>query len=583
MPSFFTADSHENPETSPLLSALTALDESGRRAPDELPDTERAFPPVDELRLAALRAALRTGDTSLLPEELAVEVRRVRDTGYEEFRFQAHQVELDGALWTHQDDQPRPALVMPAPWLNDGWTVYTGIAARFQEWGYHVLAYTPRGFGDSKGEVEAASENDVKDAEEALNRLLERLSARVTKVGFLGDSYGSGISQLVAARDRRVAAVGALSTWGDMGEAFYENRTRHRSAVKALRSIPDTEQLHPDTRKAFDDLLNDGDVESALRWAADRSPSKFAEQLNERGVPMYFAHAWHETIFPANQTLAQFNALTVPKRLHLGIGDHSGPELLALSGVESNPILRDLRRWFDRYLKDERNGIDEEDRIVSEVMFSRTTQTYATWEEFNRPDERLYLGAPTLWRGRGPLATEESTGWSLPVEASNDKGTAVKVADAVIVTGLFERFVTPKRYLTNYFDFGSTRDSVAIWRTAPVGLSGLRLRGTPKLRVTYTPSTDRSTFIAYLFAVDPTGGGYIISHAPYTSLDGRAGQPVVAEPDFQATDFFVPAGWRVMLAIDSADAFYDNANEPGATLDFGSPAGHESYLDLPTG
>src|SRR6202042_2748834 len=55
-------------------------------------------------------------------------------------------------------------------------------------------------------------------------------------IGFLGESYGSGISQLVAAHDEasRVSAVVALSTWGNLATSLYNNDTRHLAAVQAL-------------------------------------------------------------------------------------------------------------------------------------------------------------------------------------------------------------------------------------------------------------------------------------------------------------------------------------------------------------
>lgn len=95
----------------------------------------------------------------------------------------------------------------------------------------------------------------------------------MTKIGFLGDSYGSGISQLVAAHDTRVDAVVALSTWGDLGEAFYENSTRHIAAVRALLDAAAKARLSPQTQSVFDNVLANRDVQGTLRWAETRSPS----------------------------------------------------------------------------------------------------------------------------------------------------------------------------------------------------------------------------------------------------------------------------------------------------------------------
>jgi hypothetical protein len=38
-----------------------------------------------------------------------------------------------------------------------------------------------------------------------------------------------------------------------------------------------------------------------------------------------------------------------------------------------------------------------------------------------------------------------------------------------------------------------------------------------------------------------------------------------------------------MPAIDTADPFYETANQPGTTITLTSPAGQESHPDLPIG
>lgn len=123
--------------------------------------------------------------------------------------------------------------------------------------------------------MEVAGPLDVEDGVRAIDFLTDRIGAEPTKLGFLGDSYGSGISQLVAALDERerVHAVAALSTWGDVGEAFYENSTRHTAAVATLLSAAGDARLSERTRRAFDDLLADRNIDKTLEWAAERSRS----------------------------------------------------------------------------------------------------------------------------------------------------------------------------------------------------------------------------------------------------------------------------------------------------------------------
>ncbi|MGW1766784.1 CocE/NonD family hydrolase [Streptomyces sp. NPDC002073] len=542
--------------------------------------TEAALPPVtlypelDEAALTAFVAALESGDTAGLPAARAAEVSsalslvvfsRVRIPG-------AEGDELDGALWRHADDRPRPVVVMPSPWAKQGWVLYAVQASLFAAQGYHVLAYTARGFGRSGGAVDVAGPLDVRDARLALDFVTERIRGEVTKVGFLGDSYGSGISQLAAAHDERIDAVVALSSWGDLGEAFYENSTRHVAAVRALLGAAATATLSEETAQVFADVLGNRNIERTLEWARRRSPYTYREELIRRQVPVFFAHAWHETLFPTNQTLKLFNELTGPKRLNLSIGDHSGPEMSGMVGLP-NRIWTDAHRWFGHHLLGNQNGIGDEGEVLSQIMWNTRLEPRADWDAVTAQRQRLHLaGGPE--GGDGSLAEKAETGWTTRVLTGVD--TPATVADAVVTAGFAEIAGRPKVYETAAID----RTVAGVWTSAPLD-GELRLRGVPRLRATYTTGAEGSAFVAYLFDVGPDGDAHIITHAPFTDLETPAGRPIAVGIDLQATGYDVPAGHRLMLAIDARDPFYGDVNLPRGVLTFTSTDDGPSYLELP--
>ncbi|MBT2457128.1 CocE/NonD family hydrolase [Streptomyces sp. ISL-86] len=509
------------------------------------------YPELDATALTAFAAALETGDLTGLSPARAAEVAEARSVAV----FSRGKVTgadgdlLDAALWRHTGLRPRPVIVMPSPWTNLGWLAYAVQATLFATRGYNVLAYTARGFAGSQGEVDVAGP--------------------VTKVGFLGDSYGSGISQLVAAHDTRVDAVAALSTWGDLGEAFYENSTRHVSAVQALLGAAARARLSPQTQSMFENVLANRDIDGTLRWAEARSPFTHVKELNRRQVPVFFAHAWHETLFPGNQTLRMFNELTGPKRLDFSIGDHSGPEMSGMLGLP-NRIWTDAHRWFDHHLRGIDNGIGAEGQVLSEVMWSQALEPRPTWHALTEEVRRLYLV------GGGELAREPEAGWSVGVLCGVD--TPATVAEEIVKSGYAEIAGRPKSYPTGDID----RTVAAVWTSAPVE-EITRLRGIPRLRVTYRAANPRSSFVAYLFDVAPDGSAYIVTHAPYTDLGSAADSLVGADIELQATAYDVPRGHRLMLVVDARDPFYGEANLPRATLAFTSPEATPSYLDLPLG
>ncbi|PKV86306.1 CocE/NonD family hydrolase [Streptomyces sp. TLI_146] len=545
------------------------------------------YPELDEDALKRYFEALTSGDTSRVAPARAVEIEEARAVAVP-VRVKipgARGDELDGVLWKHLvGPRERPAVIMPSPWTSVGWLVYVAQATRFAAAGYNVLAYSARGFGASGGEVEVAGPLDVEDGVRAIDFLTDRIGAEPTKLGFLGDSYGSGISQLVAALDERerVHAVAALSTWGDVGEAFYENSTRHTAAVATLLSAAGDARLSERTRRAFDDLLADRNIDKTLEWAAERSPLTHVHALNHRRVPVFFAHAWHETLFPANQTLRMFQELTGPKRIDLSIGDHSGPEMTGMLGLP-NRIWEDAHRFFAHHLKGVDNGIDTEGQVVSQVMWSKTLETRPTWDAVTGSTERLYLTGAAVngdgWGGAetdGGLADKPGSGWSVRFQTGAD--TPATVADAIVTAGYAEMAGNPKVYPVHDID----RADAGVWASPPMAVT-TKLRGIPRLHLAYTPSAEHSTLIAHLFDVSPDGSAHIVTHAPCTRLGGEPGQPVRAEIPLQATGYDVPAGHRLLLVVDARDPFYGDANQPRATIDITADEDDPSYLDIPLG
>ncbi|MFE5680112.1 CocE/NonD family hydrolase [Streptomyces erythrochromogenes] len=529
------------------------------------------YPELDAISLGAFVSALESGDVTGLPPARAAEVAEARALAV----FTRGKVTgadgdlLDAALWRHTGAQPRPMIVMPSPWTSLGWLAYAVQATLFAARGYNVIAYSARGFAGSEGQVDVAGPLDVADGSRALDHLIERSTGPVTKIGFLGDSYGSGIGQLVAAHDTRVDAVVALSTWGDLGEAFYENSTRHVAAVKALLMAAAKARLSPQTQSVFDNVLTGSDVRGTLRWAEVRSPFTHIKELNRRQVPVFFSHAWHETLFPANQTLRMFNELTGPKRLALSIGDHSGPEMSGVLGLP-NRIWTDAHRWFDHHLKDIDNGIGDEGQFIGEVMWSKTLEPRPTWPSVTEQLQRLYLA------DGGELGPEAEAGWTATVLCGMD--TPATVADKVVESGYAEMAGRPKIYLTEDID----RTVAAVWTAEPAAET-VRLRGTPRLRVTYRAANPGSTFVAYLLDTAPDGSAHLVTHAPYSDLESPPDSLISADIELQATAYDVQRGHRLMLVIDARDPFYADANLPRATLAFTSPEATPSYLDLPLG
>ncbi|MEV7544183.1 CocE/NonD family hydrolase [Streptomyces sp. NPDC089915] len=536
------------------------------------PAAHSLHPELDATALTAFATALETGETDGLPPARAAEVGAVRAAAV----FSRGKVTgadgdlLDAALWRHTGSAARPVVVMPAPWTDLGWPAYAVQASRFALRGYDVLAYSPRGFAASEGQSDLAGPLDVTDGRHALDHLLERAAGPVSRIGLLGVSYGAGIAQLVAAHDARVDAVAALSGWADLGEVLGENATRRTAAVHALLTASPRARLGRPAERALEDVLAHRDGRETRAWAERRSPFTYVKELVRRRVPVFCAHAWHETLFPAGQVLRMFQELTGPKRIDLSIGDHGGPESSGLPGLP-NRVWTDAHRWFDRHLLGLDNGVDAEGEVLCEVMWSRTLEPSPTWPPPTRLTRRLYL------TGTGELTAEPDPGWAAGVVCGVE--TPVTVADAVARSGDAELAGRPRHHPAAA---AMDRTAAAVWTAAPAA-DTTRLRGTPRLRVTYRAANSGSTFVAYLLDLAPDGSARLITHAPFSDLHSPPDSLITADITLHPTAYDLPPGHRPMLALTPRDPFYADANLPRATLSFTSPEPTPSYVELPVG
>ncbi len=556
-----------------------------------------------------------------LPAALADAVARVRGLALPGF----HRVETtDGhqlsALSLRQlGPGPHPLVVVPSGWTPYGWGLFPGLYLALALRGYHVLAYTPRGLGipglptTSEGYVDVAGPLDVADGSTLVDFGVEHFAPAA--IGFLGASYGSGISQLVAAHDERVGAVVALSTWGDLAASLYDHRTRHLAAVKALIGFtggPVEEKFDAENRRILDDFLNDRNLDAVVRWAEGRSPRTYTDLTDDHGTPTFCSNTWHESLFPVNQAVETFDRLRVPKRLNLWIGDHAAPEGPGLLGVAPgapDPVLDEAYAWLDHHLKGERNGVDAWDEVCAQVMFTYVTEPVAdpvtgnptgarrivrpavresrpTWRDVTTGREVYGLtgdgAGGTDGRLVAPGADARTTGWRRTFLAGVD--TEATAMGEPLRTGQAEWKGSPKLYDTRKID----RRHALAWTTDPLvpadgGPVGRRIRGFPRLRLTVRSTAAAAGLIAHLFDVAEDGTAHIVTHEPLNAYDLTPDRDTTVTWSLQAAAYDVPAGHRLMLVVDSKDPLYGDASVTWTQTGLGSPPGAASFLELPLG
>lgn len=482
-------------------------------------------------------------------------------------------VALDAKVIEPAGDGPFPLLVMPASWAVPN-IEYVGAAARLAyESGYVVVTYTARGFYASGGEIEVGGPEDRADASKVIDWALANTAADPERIGMGGISYGAGISALTAAEDPRVRAVASMSGWSDLVASLYPNKTVSTQAVEMLLAIGHPTGRFGEDLRALERAYREGRIEQALHLAADRSPLAEVDELNKNGTAVLLAHAWEDSLFPPQQMAEFYRKLTGPKRLMLAPGDHAGPELFGAAGLP-NDSWDTARRWFDHHLRGVPNGIDTENPVQLKPVSGGNWRGYRDWESVTGAVDTRHLGGPAPATGTpatGTLAPDPQPAWQHRIGTGTP---TVADSGAAIVSGVLQQFQIPVATSVPLVD----RRAAGVWRTEPYP-SSVTVSGAPKLRTTVTPESGTTSLFAYLYDVDPAGGGRLITHKPITLRDAEPGKPQQVDLALEPALWQVPAGHRLVLVADTVDPRYGGESEPGGAVSFSGPG----RFDVPLG
>lgn len=456
------------------------------------------------------------------------------------------------------DGRKYPLIVLPTSWGMPQ-IEYIAQAKKLADSGYVVVSYTSRGFWLSGGEIEVAGPPDIADVSAVIDWALAHTPADADRIGLGGVSYGAGISLLASAHDPRVKAVVALSGWADLIESIYSGRTQHLQAAGMLGAAGYlTGRPGPELQALLGDFLGSrlDREQQMIEWGKKRSAAEKVDRINANGAAIMLGNAWGDTIFPPNQYAEFFEKLTGPKRLEFRPGDHATAEASGLLGLP-NDTWTNAHRWFDRYLKGERNGIDTEAPVQLKSRSTEGYEGYADWKS---------VGSG----GSERLALSDSEHLFANVDSGANGGI-------LFLSSILDQFAkAPPAASVPLLP----RAFAAVWQSGRYE-EARRVRGTVELHTTVTPTNADGTFVAYLYDVGPLGIGKLVSNAPYTFHGRTPGQAFGVDLELFSTAYDVPAGHRLALVIDTVDPLYIEHNPTGAQLTFSSPRTDPSYVSVP--
>ncbi|MFE3266499.1 CocE/NonD family hydrolase [Streptomyces sp. NPDC059215] len=418
--------------------------------------------------------------------------------------------------------------------------------------GYAVLTWSARGFGRSGGRIGLNDPDaEVADVSKLIDWLAARPEVRLDKagdprVGVTGASYGGAVSLLAAAHDPRVDAIAPSITYWNLADALFPNGVFKRLwAGIFVNSGGGCAHFEPELCAMYDRVAEAGKPDAAARALLEaRSPSAVADRIK---VPTLITQGQTDSLFPLGQADAMARAIRAngaPVDVDWIAGGHDGGDL------ESDRVEARVGSWFDRYLKDDKSadtgpafrvtrtgGIDSTDGAVQ--LKGASADTYPG---LRSTEHAVPLGTGGERRFQNPAGASPPAISALPGLGGTgglSQLSSLGVGVSLDFPGQYARF-----------------DS------APLG-TGLRVTGSPTVKVHVTSSTDDAVLFGKVYDVGPGGAQPVLPSqlvAPLRVTGAKAGKDVTIV--LPAIDHEVQKGHRLRLVLASTDLGYASPAAP---------------------
>jgi predicted acyl esterase len=464
-----------------------------------------------------------------------------------------------------------PAIIFISSWGMDK-AEYLKQAEKFADKGYVVLSYTGRGWFNSEGVINTAGPDDMHDISSSVDFMLANYPVDVNNIGMAGISYGGGLALLGIAHEPRVKTVVSMSGWANLWEVLFGAETPRALWSRMLINTSNKSgHPGPELEKNFQSLLNYENLDEVNQWTMQRSVYSYVDQINARTSPtsIFICNNLEDELFPPNSMLAFYNKLNVRKKIDLNLGSHATAEIGGVLGVPNNPVWTKVHAWFDHELRGVSTGSDKWSPVTLSVKLTDDREDYANIPPANVKDNTFYL-IPRGDDRKGVLANANAK--TKDVDSIRSPGISGMFTAVPIITGGMEgQFKVP---VTAYLPL--TNHYVSIYYQTDPLEKGMKIRGTARVQVPIQANNDKAQLIAYLYDVDRTGMGTLISYGPVTLHNLQANTPVNATVELVTTAYNIPANHSLALGFDTYElqfspptiwpyqiSFMQNAKNPG--------------------
>jgi len=220
--------------------------------------------------------------------------------------------------------------------------------------GFAVFVPDARGHGSSGGYVSLDGPREVADVRTEFQWFAGLPEVSDTQIGAWGISLGGGAAWNSVVAGVPFKALETFETWSDLYRALFPQNFGKSGAIYAFAQSVPAERIDPALRPFVPQLIGGENLSTIRDLLGSRSSLRLMSAVT---TPSFLFQGRRDFAFDIDQAVDAYRRLAGPKRLYVGDFGHAPS---TFPGPDLAHILDLSIRWYDRFLKDEPNGVDKE-------------------------------------------------------------------------------------------------------------------------------------------------------------------------------------------------------------------------------
>lgn len=469
---------------------------------------------------------------------------------------------LSARVWLPGDLTPHPVILEYLPYRKRDGTAPRDATthACFVKRGYACIRVDIAGTGDSEGQFDDEySEQELSDGEAVLEWIAGQDWCNGS-IGIIGISWGgfNGL-QLAYRRPPALKAVVSVASTTDryaddihyMGGCLLSDNANWGATMLAYLSRPADPLLRPDWREDWIARMENL-PDLTTTWLRHQTRDEYwrhgsvCEDWSRISIPVLAITGWADAYVNTPGYLVEH--LSSPAKALIGPWEHRYPHISKLGAADFHA---EVLNWFDRWLKDEDNGVEN-------------LPDFRTFcKEFNAPTRKM-IPPKGRWIAEAEWPSANVTGKAFYIDGDTlgqDAGTGeVKISNPAHL-GMAGGYFCPGMRFDNELAGDQAVDDELSTHFDMVLTEDLELMGQPRLKMAFRVDQPVAQIVARLCEVDSNGVSQRISYRPFNLTHREShetpsalvpGQTYNAEFALNACAHRLKAGHRLRLSLSTS-------------------------------